>query len=223
MIDRMREAASKEIKLSAADLSAPMELGRFWNNSWARDPKSVLFMLARYKFASKLIRNTDDVLEVGCGEGLGSAMLSSEAATYLGIDHDPDMYESARRLQNKRRSFLNHDILHSPIMGRHFTAAVSLDVIEHVFPAHQDNFLKNIVASLSGTGSLLVIGSPSLESQVHASAVSKAGHVGCRSARDLEDLIKKYSARTFAFSMNDEVVHTGFAKMSHYNFVVGVI
>lgn len=223
MNSEKRESVSKVVKSSEKTLDIPYELGSGWNYSWARDPKSILFMLARYKFASKLVRPGDELLEVGCGEGLGSAMLAASSKSYVGVEHDPDIFDGLNRLKNQRRDFINHDILSGPIVGRKFDAAVSLDVIEHIFPEFQDVFVKNIVGSLNQSGSLVIIGSPSLESQVYASEVSRAGHVGCRSAADLERLVAPYSLRTFSFSMNDEVVHTGFSKMSHYNFVVAVM
>ena len=64
-------------------------------------------------------------------------------------------------------------------------------------------------------------GSPSLESQAYASAGSKAGHVNCKSGSELKELFLKFFHNVFLFSMNDEVVHTGFYKMAHYLFAIG--
>jgi hypothetical protein len=61
---------------------------------------------------------------------------------------------------------------------------------------------------------------PSLESQQYASSQSKEGHVNCKSGDDFRGLLKKYFENVFLFSMNDEVVHTGFSKMAHYLFVM---
>jgi hypothetical protein len=61
---------------------------------------------------------------------------------------------------------------------------------------------------------------PSLESQPYASPGSKEGHVNCKSGKDFKDLMEKFFANVFLFSMNDEVVHTGFEKMAHYLIVV---
>jgi hypothetical protein len=57
---------------------------------------------------------------------------------------------------------------------------------------------------------------PSLESQAHASPQSKAGHVNCKSGPELRKAMEKYFHSVFVFSMNDEVVHTGFYPMAHY-------
>ena len=49
-----------------------------------------------------------------------------------------------------------------------------LDVLEHIEPSDEDQFLKNISASLSKHG-VCILGMPSLESQTYASASSKEG------------------------------------------------
>ena len=59
---------------------------------------------------------------------------------------------------------------------------------------------------------------PSLESQKYASKESKQGHVNCKSGEQLRKTLNKYFWNTFIFSMNDEVVHTGYFPMSHYLF-----
>jgi hypothetical protein len=65
-----------------------------------------------------------------------------------------------------------------------------------------------------------IIGMPSLESQTHASPTSQGGHVNCKSMPDLKKTMKKYFHNVFMFSMNDEVVHTGYYPMAHYLFAV---
>ncbi|CCQ53625.1 hypothetical protein CWATWH8502_2077 [Crocosphaera watsonii WH 8502] len=66
------------------------------------------------------------------------------------------------------------------------------------------------------------MGMPSLESQAYASEGSKQGHVNCKTGKDLKALMLDYFHNVFMFSMNDEVVHTGFFPMSHYLFALGV-
>ena len=67
----------------------------------------------------------------------------------------------------------------------------------------------------------MILGCPSLESQTHASAASKAGHVNCKTAKGLRALLETYFHNVFIFSMNDEVVHTGFTPMAHYLIGIG--
>ena len=82
-------------------------------------------------------------------------------------------------------------------------------------------FIKNMIISLDING-VLVIGMPTLESQPFASVLSIEGHVNCKSMPDLKLLMKNYFHNVFIFSMNDEVVHTGYHKLAHYLLAVCV-
>src|SRR5208282_4123101 len=78
-----------------------------------------------------------------------------------------------------------HDMLSGPVPGI-FDGIYSLDVLEHIKPADEDVFMKNLVASLKPKGGAAIIGMPSLESQVYASPQSKAGHVNCKTGPELK-------------------------------------
>tara|TARA_B110000259_G_C13903934_1_gene358048 strand:+ start:149 stop:649 length:501 start_codon:yes stop_codon:yes gene_type:complete len=54
----------------------------------------------------------------------------------------------------------------------------------------------------------------------YASKGSKRGHVNCKDKDQLQLFFKKYFNNVFMFSMNDEVLHTGYDKMSHYIFAL---
>jgi hypothetical protein len=90
-----------------------------------------------------------------------------------------------------------------------------LDLLEHVRRAREQTLLANLRQSLRPSGALIV-GTPSLESQAFASPQSRAGHVNCKSGPALARLLRGHFSNVFLFSMNDEVVHTGFAPMAHY-------
>ena len=79
----------------------------------------------------------------------------------------------------------------------------------------------NVCKSIKKDG-IFICGCPSLESQIYASKESKEGHVNCKTGEDLKKLMLNYFNHAFLFSMNDEVLHTGFNKMSHYNIVLSV-
>ena len=91
----------------------------------------------------------------------------------------------------------------------------SLDVLGHITQELESLFLTNVCLSLKKNG-CAIIGMPSLESQIYASAGNREGHVNCKSGNQLQALLLQYFEHVFLFSMNDEVVHTGFSKMAHY-------
>jgi SAM-dependent methyltransferase len=191
-------------------------LGLMINESWNQDPKRTLFTLSRYKFVAKMLSGYDRVLEVGCADAFGTRLVQQVATHVTATDFDPVFIEDAiHRLDPHWPIDLSvHDMLSGPFPGE-FDAIFSLDVLEHIDPAQEDTFISNMIASLKPTGTL-IIGMPSLESQTYASPQSKAGHVNCKPGPVLKEVFKRYFDNVFLFSMNDEVVHTGFSPMAHY-------
>ena len=189
------------------------------------DPKAILFTLARHKTVSKLLKGYDSVLEVGCGDGFASRLIHNEIKELHSIDFDPYFINEAKNFieEDWPVSFSVHNILDKPFTvdkGK-FDAAFSLDVLEHIEKNKEDTYMLNICKSIKSDG-IFICGCPSLESQVYASKGSKEGHVNCKTGEDLKALMLKYFKHAFLFSMNDEVLHTGFNKMSHYNIVLSV-
>jgi len=112
-----------------------------------------------------------------------------------------------------------HDMLSGPVDGE-FKAAYCLDVFEHIPKANEKRFISNIARSLEDN-SILIIGTPSPQSQVHSSKASKKGHVNCKNDKKLKRLMLTYFHNVFVFSMSDEVVHTGFYPMAYYLLALG--
>jgi 2-polyprenyl-3-methyl-5-hydroxy-6-metoxy-1,4-benzoquinol methylase len=191
-------------------------LGLMINQAWHDDPKRVAFTLARYKFVAKMLAGRKNVLEIGCADAFGTRIVQQAVGKITATDFDPVFIDDVKERMNPRWTFevLVHDILVGPVSGN-FDAAYALDVLEHIKPDREDDFLGNIVRSLDGTG-VAIIGMPSLESQVHASEQSKAGHVNCKSGDALKRALERHFHTVFVFSMNDEVVHTGFFPMANY-------
>ncbi len=67
-----------------------------------------------------------------------------------------------------------------------------------------------------------ILGTPNIMAAQHASKWSAEGHRNLKSAGTLRDLLAAHFENVFVFSMNDEVVHTGFHPMAHYLLGVGV-
>ena len=78
----------------------------------------------------------------------------------------------------------------------------------------------SVICQSLNTNGVFIAGMPSLESQKYASPQSKAGHVNCKSGLDFKKLLENHFHNVFLFSMNDEVVHTGFSPMAQYLLVL---
>lgn len=198
-------------------------LGLMSNQVWHDDPKRLLFVLSRYKFVAKMLAGMNAVFEVGCADAFGTRLVRQEIPKVLATDVDPifigDCEENART-DPWNIEYRVHDILGGRIEGS-FDAGYALDVFEHIAPQHERRFLANVCESLPARG-VFLLGTPSLESQAYASAGSIEGHVNCKTAAALRSLCLEYFENVFMFSMNDEVVHTGFSRMAHYLFALCV-
>ena len=223
----MTERATRETQyqpsIDIADQHGQAQLGLMINQAWHDDPKRLTFTFARYKFAAKMLAGMERVLEVGCGDGFVSRVVLQDVGALTAVDFDPVFIDDIKARMNPKWAFEArvHDILAEPVAPGNFNGAYSLDVLEHIEQADEDKYLSNIAASLTDHG-VFIAGMPSLESQEYASPPSKAGHVNCKTAPDLKAAMARHFHNVFSFSMNDEVVHTGFHKMAHYIFAMGV-
>ena len=210
-----------QVLLEIAKQLGRQKLGLMANMRWHHDPKHLLFMLARYKFVAKLLSGKESILEVGCGDAFGSKIVKQEVNHLTVSDVDPIFIKDAKETQiDDLQNFkaVVHDFVKKPMKGT-FDGIYMLDVFEHIDPDSEDIFVFNILKSLSSDG-VLIVGIPSLESQKYASEASKLGHVNCKNGDNLKKFFKRYFANVFLFSMNDEVVHTGFFPMAHYLIAV---
>lgn len=215
MTDKTREPQYQRC-IELRDTRGLTRLGLMSNQVWFDDPRRLLVGLSRYKFVAKMLSDRGHVLEVGCADALGTRIVVQEVGRVTAVDFDPVFVKDALERMDDRWSFevRVHDMLEGPVQGE-FDGAYSLDVLEHIPKAHEEHFVRNIVSSLTPDG-VLIIGTPSIQSQVYASPGSKEGHVNCKDHSELKALLSQFFRNVFVFSMNDEVVHTGFYPMAHY-------
>jgi 2-polyprenyl-3-methyl-5-hydroxy-6-metoxy-1,4-benzoquinol methylase len=203
-----------------AERRGAISLGLLKSREWIADPRRFLFSQARYKFVAKMLSGRKHVLEIGCGDAFNAPIVLQEVGHLTVTDFDEEFVRDAKTRMQPEYPYeaRTHDFLKASLGGR-FDAAYALDVLEHIDKRREKRFLSNIVADLTEDG-VMIIGMPSAESQVFASAGSKAGHVNCKTAPDLKKALEAFFHSVFIFSMNDEVVHTGFHKMAHYLFAL---
>lgn len=191
-----------------------VELGFQVSSTWRRDPKHLLFALSRYKFVSKMLEGYKNVLEIGCGDGFCSTLVKEQVENLSLTDNELINVDSINH--QEFHDVFQHDFIVNPI-NKIYDAIYFLDVLEHI--SEEDSFIKNIIQSLSNNG-VMIIGMPTIESQIYASQISRDGHVNCKKKSELKIFMRKYFHSVFMFSMNDEMLHTGFDGMSHYIFAL---
>src|SRR5262249_48406313 len=175
----------------------------------------LLIKLARYKFAARLLKAQDEVLEVGSGNGIGAIFLAQHTKHVIGLEikqHDYEASCSINRRDNVEfllQSVFNHQT------SRRYDAVAPLDVIEH-FPIAEGQKLFAQMARLCKPNGVVIIGTPSIHSYPYQGKYSQAAHIKCYDQTELIALMDAYFGRTLAFSMNDEIVHTGHPKLAWY-------
>lgn len=198
----------------------PMELSHAYSYLVQDNALQLLIHLARYKFVAKMLSKTDRVLEAGSGEGMGTIFLSQHCASVKGIEYKKKEYAYAQSINRRKNvEFVNGDFF-THQTNEQFDAVVSLDVIEHMPQNLGEKFLARMASSMKDTG-MMIVGTPSIYSYKYQAPNSQAAHIKCYDRDELVSIAKKHFGRVLAFSMNDEVVHTGFQKLAWYYFIVG--
>lgn len=196
-------------------------LGVVSSASWCRDPKRLLFSMARYKFVSRMFAGFPSVLEVGCGDAWASRIVRQSVQTLTVTDYDAAFVDEARDRANPEWDMTYKVIDFSKkYAGPKYSGIYLLDVLEHISPSQERQFLTNILRAITPSGALLV-GMPSVQSQALIPRKRRdPGHVNCKTGEQLKDTMTCFFSNVFMFSMNDELVHTGNSNMAFYIFAL---
>lgn len=110
--------------------------------------------LVAYRMAGELGRGRR-VIDIGCGEGYGPALLADSAEEVLGIDIAPEVVEHASSdYRAPNLSFEVMDVGSLDVGSRSFDVAVSLQVIEHI--VDESGYLQEMARVLKPGGAALI-------------------------------------------------------------------
>ena len=144
----------------------------------------------RYLLAAQFCAGRD-VLDIACGEGYGSAMLGSVAASVTGVDIDPAAVAYALTTYVAEHvTFAQGSATRIPLANASVDVVVSFETLEHF--AEHDDFMKEVQRVLR-PGGLLIISSPNAPVYTGID-----GHVNVRELDETEfrDLLGRYFAHT---------------------------
>jgi 2-polyprenyl-3-methyl-5-hydroxy-6-metoxy-1,4-benzoquinol methylase len=200
-----------------------LKLGPWTSYSMIHDPKHMCFVLSRYKFVSKMIYGKKKILEIGCGDGFGFPIIAQVADEVHGVDRYDWLLQGNRERLNflkDKSKFFNLDLV-KEVPEEKYDAIFSIDVIEHLEPKDEKKFLENSIKGLKNDG-LYIIGTPNISASQYATDRSRVQHINLKNHEELRTILNKYFINGFIFSMNDEVMHTGYYPMAQYLFAMGV-
>jgi SAM-dependent methyltransferase len=115
-------------------------------NYWFRRHEAAYLLLAQHRAGAV-------VLEAGCGEGYGAALLAETAGRVVGLDYDATTVAHVAQ-RYPRVSVIRGNLACLPIRNRVVDIVVNLQVIEHLWD--QAGFLAECARVLRPGGSLLI-------------------------------------------------------------------
>jgi 2-polyprenyl-3-methyl-5-hydroxy-6-metoxy-1,4-benzoquinol methylase len=212
----MSDSKTLWLEVHAAIPDQRVTLGRASSNAYVSDPRMIGFMAARYKFVAKMLEGCATALEAGCGDGFGAPAVAQSVGGLICTDIDEaTLKDNAKRMSFVRNLSFEYFDFRAQKFHRQVDGAYCVDVIEHIYPEEEGPFLANLAASVVPFG-IAIVGTPNETADRYASENSRKGHVNLKDHKSLRALLERHFHRVFLFSMNDELVHTGFYPMAHY-------
>jgi SAM-dependent methyltransferase len=159
------------------------------------DPGLFQWHQARYAFTlAQLVKPTDRVLDVGCGEGYGAELLATKAAEVVGMDLSAEVLRLARdRHHSSNLRFVEGNAmdLTAETWGR-FDVVTCFEVIEHV--ADPGAFLDRLVSVLRPDGVLALSTPHAVVEDLHNRRMGRPPnpfHISSLTPRRLEALLRE--------------------------------
>lgn len=204
-------------------MSKKQKASKVGNREWLiENPLMTTIKYSRYKFIAKMISSNDVVLDLGCGTGISSLFYSNYCKKVYGYDLLSEFVEVKKKNNIK---FIRGDALKlnvNDFVKKRVDMISCVDFIEHFSEKDGTKIIEKCSKILHQNGNTLIIGTPSVHSKKFRSKTSKIQHLHEYDPLELKRKCLKYFSRVFLFSMNDEVVNTGFHKLSWFTFVICV-
>ncbi|MEP7061714.1 MAG: class I SAM-dependent methyltransferase [Betaproteobacteria bacterium] len=165
-----------------------------------KDGEIVYEHVHRYAFARALVAGKR-VLDAACGEGYGSALLATAAASVTGIDIDAPTIAHARKhyAAVANLAFTNASVTALPLADASVDVVVSFETIEHLPASAQPRMLAEFARVLAADGWLLLSAPNRVEYSDNRGFVNPF-HLHEHDRRELDALLAPHFAARAFFS-----------------------
>ncbi len=185
------------------------------------DPQYVMFQMARYKHACKLLYGKKSCIDIGAGDGIGLPILAQHFDRVLALDVDEYLLGQAEEnCECEHVEFLHHNFFLSPT-SESFECAVCFDVLSSIPPEKESRFISNVAQSLSSDG-CLIIGSQNKLATRFSNKENLVDQPNFKTFDELYNFIKLEFHNVIILSMHDETVHTGKRETAQYFIGIGI-
>jgi 2-polyprenyl-3-methyl-5-hydroxy-6-metoxy-1,4-benzoquinol methylase len=185
-----------------------------------------LYHLVRYKFAQRLSRPTDHVLDLGCGTGYGTRFLAGHVKSATGIDPDVSSIEIAKANYERRNlryypgtsfEYRVDDPRKKP------TLITCFEMIEHVERREAYRILHDAIFRIGSERSVTILSTPRFLPFEERSVGRQEHHVHEFTHADFTDFMYSLFPRPLIFTQTDEIISAGNPSTCWTYIGVGVI
>ena len=187
-------------------------------NPETESPRLVAKHLSAYHFAKDFARGR--TLEIGCGDGYGSSLLSNTAEEVIGIDlFERNVEVASAKYDRPNLKFLRMNATELAFPEKSFDLAVSFQVIEHIPQALLNQYLNEIKRVLKINGVACI-------STLNLKKNLKAGQTYDKSPHhdkeflpfEFEDLLKSHFRQVAVYGLYPTSKHLFFERLKKAGF-----
>lgn len=145
--------------------------------------------VSRYRLAERYIRGRE-ILDMGCGAGYGSYLMSGAARGVTGVDLSEEaVAHAARRYRASNLRYGTGDVTSLPYRDGTFEAIVSFEVIEHL--PEPENLVVEAKRVLADDG-LFVVSTPDKQTYANERMASNPHHLKEMYAPEFRELLESH-------------------------------
>lgn len=138
---------------------------------------------ARYFFTRKYIKNKR-VLDIACGFGYGTKIISSKASLVFGVDSDESVIKSCKTYQKGENiEYYVGDATKLDFDNKSFDCIVSFETIEHII--EYNDFLREVKRLLTPDG-IFIVSTPNYSGEL----IKNNYHVSDFTENEFKDLMR---------------------------------